>query len=69
MVLFFFTINIREQYENIISEYKKSNKEIWSYFREMKKEYKEELKNKTEVYESKLPDNYRKQTEETTLYS
>lgn len=62
----FFTINLRENYKDIILEYKTSNKELRSNFRAINKIYKESLKNTTEAYGSILPDNYRKQVEETT---
>lgn len=61
----FITINLRENYKDIISEYKSTIKEMRSSYKAIQKGYKDTLKFTTESYGS-MPENYKRQIEETT---
>ena len=62
----FFTINLRENYKDIISEYKSTIKEMRASYKAMQKGYQDTLKFTTESYDLVIPGNYKKQIEETT---
>lgn len=62
----FFTLNLRENYKDIISEYKSTIRVMRASYRVMQKEYESTLKFTTESQNLKIPGNYKKQIEETT---
>ena len=61
----FFTINIRESYKDVISEYKSTIETMRLNYEAMHKGYKETLESTTKAHDV-VPTNYRRQIEETT---
>lgn len=60
-----FTINLRENYKDIISEYKSIIKTTKSTYETMQEGYKDILENTTKASDQ-TPKNYKRQIEETT---